>query len=81
MLLHWQLAIVFSTPAVLEYQASLPSTRVGNMANDQRQKFSEVTQEKALLMHDALEAKERYLFRVTKDILLLFSAVVDRRLE
>ena len=50
-----------STPAVLEYQASLPSNRVGALAREQRQKFVEVTEEKALMMHDALEAKGRYV--------------------
>ena len=51
--------IYFSTPAVLEYQSKLPSNRATYMTSEMRQKFREVNEEKALILHEALEAKER----------------------
>ena len=50
----------FSTPAVVEYQSKLPSNRATLMTSEMRQKFREVNEEKELILHEALEAKERY---------------------
>ena len=51
--------LFFSTPAVIEYKNKLPSNKKGRMAQEMRQRFAEITEEKALMLHDALEAKER----------------------
>ena len=44
----------------MEYQSKLPSNRATLMTSEMRQKFREVNEEKALILHEALEAKERY---------------------
>ena len=49
----------FSTPAVVQYQNQLPSNAKGVMLVGMRQRFSEVSEERALLLHDVLEAVER----------------------
>ena len=51
--------LICSTPAVMDYKSLLPSNRVATLPLEMRQKFAEVTEEMALMLHDALEAKER----------------------
>ena len=48
-----------STPALLEYKATLPSNKRGSIAAESRQQFLEVYQNKALILHDTIEALER----------------------
>ncbi len=51
-----------STPAVMEYKANVSSNRVVSLPMEMRQKFAEVNEEMALMLHDALEAKERSVY-------------------
>ncbi|KAK3578243.1 hypothetical protein CHS0354_011560 [Potamilus streckersoni] len=48
-----------SSPALKEFQDSLPSNIRSSMPSDMNQKFSEVREDKALLLHDQLDHKER----------------------
>ncbi|CAD5114932.1 DgyrCDS3962 [Dimorphilus gyrociliatus] len=47
-----------SSPAVLEYASSLPSWKKGAVPSEMRNKFAEVGQTQALLLHEAFEARE-----------------------
>ena len=53
----------YSTTEVLKYQATLPSNKAVLLSADMRQRFAEVGEEKALDLHDALEANERSVSR------------------
>ncbi|KAL3889727.1 hypothetical protein ACJMK2_002056 [Sinanodonta woodiana] len=48
-----------SSPALREFQDSLPSNLRSSMPSEMNQKFSEVREDKALLLHDQLDHKER----------------------
>lgn len=48
-----------SSPELEKFLQTAPSTRKSAMALELRQKFSEVNEEKALLLHDILEAVDR----------------------
>ncbi|ELT98833.1 hypothetical protein CAPTEDRAFT_210878 [Capitella teleta] len=52
-----------SSAELVEHVANLPSTKVTQMPRMMRQKFAEVGQEKALVLHDILEAVERERMR------------------
>ena len=59
---------IFSSPAVLEFKASLPSAKKSGLTSELRQGFNEVYQNKALILHDALEALERYVQGISDKI-------------
>ncbi len=46
----------------MEYKANVSSNRVVSLPMEMRQKFAEVNEEMALMLHDALEAKERSVY-------------------
>lgn len=60
-LLNVSLLVLFSSAELVEHVASLPSNRVSHMPGEMRQRFAEIGQEKALVLHDVLEAIERFV--------------------
>ena len=50
---------VDSTAALLEYKASLPSNKRGSIAALSRQRFLDVYHNKALILHDTIDALDR----------------------
>ena len=48
-----------SSPAVLDFKCNLPSVKRGCLPTSMRQQFIEVNQNKALILHDTLEALDR----------------------
>ncbi|XP_064652339.1 LOW QUALITY PROTEIN: coiled-coil domain-containing protein 60-like [Lineus longissimus] len=56
-----------SSPALVEYQASLPSNKFQHLSHSLRQRFSEVGEEKALDLHDTLHQIERQRLKVCQN--------------
>jgi hypothetical protein len=49
----------YSSPALMEFKATRPSLRYGNMANKINNQFRRLQDEKALLLHEELEHREK----------------------
>ena len=50
-----------SSPALLDFQTSLPSSRHGHLCAKLHNQFAEAREEKACTMHDILEHKEKWV--------------------
>ena len=68
-----------STPALLEYKATLPSNKRGSIAAESRQQFLEVYQNKALILHDTIEALERCVGARKLDAMFFYSEAGSTR--
>ena len=53
-----------SSAELLEHVASLPINKVGGMPLEMRHRFAEIGEEKALVLHDTLEAVERLVMQL-----------------
>ncbi|CAH1773653.1 unnamed protein product [Owenia fusiformis] len=56
-----------SSPALVEFQNNALSNKYGSMALNMRQQFSEVHEEKAVVLHDELEHRERQRLKVCQN--------------
>lgn len=50
--------VFFSSPALTEFQAMLPSNKKAALTADLHNQFAECREEKALTLHDILDHKE-----------------------